>query len=339
MRVSTGVMAALIGAFVSTGYGLAAIPNSDDATGQNGGQSIARARGVRDGRQLIAARQGNVPQAPQSAADGKSWFRDAAPGVRDLNLPPDEDAAKGQLAGSPRRHESVDVKLQNASAIKSFVVYPQFTVLRPTAGVVIVIHENSGLTDWVRGVADQLAYHGFIAIAPDLLSGKGLNGGGTDSLTGQVEQVIGTLTVDDVVSRLNAVREYGLKIPTANGRVAALGFSWGGGMSLHYALNQPALNGAASFYGPIPANPAAYANRSQVPVLGLYAQTDATVNENIPLARIALGPSFSPNMYFDASHGFVRQQNGQNGANLKATAWAWGETIDFLRRVAGGGGA
>src|SRR6266571_180552 len=64
------------------------------------------------------------------------------------------------------------------SPVKTWVVYPE---RKDKAGVVIVIHEIYGLSDWIRGVADQLARDGFLAIAPDLLSGHGPGGGGTDS--------------------------------------------------------------------------------------------------------------------------------------------------------------
>jgi carboxymethylenebutenolidase len=87
------------------------------------------------------------------------------------------------------------------------------------------------MQDWVRGVADQLAKEGFIAIAPDLLSGKGPGGGGTDSLGDKVGETIRTLTPADVVARLDAVRSYALKVPSANGKVGSIGFCWGGGMS------------------------------------------------------------------------------------------------------------
>ena len=63
----------------------------------------------------------------------------------------------------------------------------------PKAGVVILVHEDSGLTEWVRATADQLAKDGFIAMAPDLLSGNGPNGGGTDSLGAQASEVARTL--------------------------------------------------------------------------------------------------------------------------------------------------
>src|SRR5207244_9523178 len=120
--------------------------------------------------------------------------------VRNANLPPDADAAKEQLAKSPRHQEWVDIKMTDGPALKSFVVYPQRSTKAP---VVIVIHEIFGMQDWVRGVADQLAKEGFIAVAPDLLSGKAANGGGTEGMNStEVGQAIRTLTTDIVMSQL-----------------------------------------------------------------------------------------------------------------------------------------
>lgn len=280
---------------------------------------------------------GLAPAAQQVPTDGKSWVGHAAKGVRDGNLPPDEDGAKEQLAKSTFKNEWVDIRTTNGPAIKSFVVHPEFTQLRRTAGVVIVVHDDLGLTDWVRAVADQLARHNFIAIAPDLLSGKGPNGGATDSLGAQLGQTIGALTLDEVVARLNAVREYGAKIPAGTGRVATMGFGWGGGMSFNYALRQPQLNGAVSFYGPISTDPAAYAN-PRVRILGLYGSADDAVIENIPIGEATLGNMFTPHVYFNASHGFVRLQKGQDGENLNAVILAWPEAISFLTGQTGGGG-
>ena len=196
-----------------------------------------------------------TPAAQQVPTDGKSWTGHAPKGVRDPNLPPDEDAAKEQLAKSTLKSEWVDVKMAGGQTIKTFIVHPVLTTLRPRGGVVIVVHDDLGLTDWVRGVADQLAKHNFIAVAPDLLSGKGPNGGGTDTLGSQVGQAIQALTLDEVTARLDAVREYAVKIPTGTGSVATAGFGWGGGMSFNYALRQPQLNGACRFTVPSPPIP------------------------------------------------------------------------------------
>ena len=255
----------------------------------------------------------------------------AAAGPRNENLPPDAEAAKPQLDKSPRHSEWVDVKMANGPSITTYVVYPERSTKAP---VVIVIHEIFGMAEWIRGVADQLAKEGFIAVAPDLLSGKGPKGGGTDSLGDKVGETIRTLTPADVVARLDAVRDYGLKLPSTNGKVASIGFCWGGGMSAQYAFNQPKLDAAVSYYGPLPTEPAAYA-KTKAPILGLYGGNDARVNANIPVAEAELkkaGAVYQPNVFDGAGHGFLRQQTGQDGANMRATEKAWPMTLAFLRK-------
>src|SRR6266403_4315149 len=99
----------------------------------------------------------------------------AAP--NNLELPADEEGAKARLNASPRHSEWVKVAAEGGP-VNTFVVYPE---RKDKAPVVVVIHEIFGLSDWIRGVADQLAAEGFIAVAPDLLSGHGPNGGGTEA--------------------------------------------------------------------------------------------------------------------------------------------------------------
>ena len=155
-----------------------------------------------------------------------------------------QDWAKARLEKSPRHGEWVDYK-SGDRPLKAFVVYPE---RKDKAPVVIVIQEIFGLTDWIRGVADQLAKEGFIAIAPDFMSGMGPNGGGSAELGEQGStQAIGKLTDDDKVRILNDVRAYAMTIPSANGKLATVGFCWGGGTSFLYALHQPELNAAVSW--------------------------------------------------------------------------------------------
>src|SRR5688572_25837116 len=150
-------------------------------------------------------------------------------------LPPSGDDAAKVLGASPRHGEYVDVTMGDAK-IKSWVVYPE---RKEKAPVVIVIHEIFGLTDWVRGVADALAAEGFITIAPDLLSGKGSGGGGTESFKGdEVRDAIRKLTTEEVTARLNAVRDYAIALPASSGKSATIGFCWGGAASFTYATNQ-----------------------------------------------------------------------------------------------------
>ena len=261
------------------------------------------------------------PTSPQAAA---------MPAARNPNLPPDNDAAKEQLAKSPRRNESVDVKMASGPAINSFVIYPE---RKDKAPVVIVVHDIGGMSDWARGIGDQLAKEGFIAIVPDLLSGKGPNGGGTASLGDQVGATIRTLTSDELKSKLDALMAYGKTLPSSNGKTGTIGFCWGGGTVFNYALNQPLVNATASYYGPMPTDPAAY-EKAKAPILGLYGGNDNRVNANIPTAEAELkkhAATYSPNIFAGAGHGFLRNQSGSDGANLKATEQAWPKTLEFLR--------
>lgn len=255
----------------------------------------------------------------------------ATAAARDENLPPSEEQAKAALEKSPRHGEYVDIKMPSGAPIRTWVSYPE---RKDKAGVVIVIHEIYGLSDWLRGVADQLARDGFIAVVPDLISGLGPNGGGTDSVASRddVVKLVRGLTPEIATARLNAVHDYATKIPSANGKTATLGFCWGGARSFSYAATQPELDAAVVYYGVSPE--AAEIARVKAPVLGLYGGDDERVNATIAPAQAEIkkvGKSYEPNIYEGAGHGFLRAQEGREGANLKATRQAWPRTLAFLR--------
>jgi carboxymethylenebutenolidase len=140
-------------------------------------------------------------------------------------MPPSEDTAKDALNHSPRHGEFRTVTVAE-TPVRVWIVYPERSDKAP---VVLVIHEIFGLTDWIRAVADQFAAAGFIAVAPDLVSGKGLNGGGTDAVASRddVVKIVSGLAHDEVMTRLNAVRAYALALPAASGMCAAVGFCCG----------------------------------------------------------------------------------------------------------------
>jgi carboxymethylenebutenolidase len=272
--------------------------------------------------QKPAAPQGNPPAQAASPA----------PAPRDANLPPSEEQAKAALEKSPRHGEWVDVKTSGGTPTRTWVVYPE---RKDKAGVVIVIQEIFGLTDWIRGVADQLAKEGFIAVAPDMISGLGPNGGGTESVASRddVVKLVRGITPEDANARLNAVHDWAVKLPASNGKSATIGFCWGGARSFAYAAAQPALDAAVVYYGTSPE--AADLAKIKAPVLGLYGGDDARVNATIEPAQAEmkkLGKKiYEPNIYEGAGHGFLRQQDGREGANLKATQQAWPRTVAFLR--------
>src|SRR6266567_580521 len=165
-----------------------------------------------------------------------------------------QDWAKDRLAKSPRHREWVKVKNGNRE-VNSFVVYPE-TNKKATA--VVVIHEIFGMSDWVQELSDELAEAGYIAIAPDLLSGMGPNGSGTSDVATKGSNAIGAaireLKPEQLAADLNAVADYVSKLPAANGKVAVAGFCWGGSQTFAFATNRPSLKGAFVFYGSAPAN-------------------------------------------------------------------------------------
>lgn len=229
-----------------------------------------------------------------------------------------QDRAKARLEKSSRHGEWVDVKSGDRT-IKTFVVYPE---RKDKAPVVLVIHEIFGLTDWVRGVCDQLAEAGVIAIAPDLLSGQ------TYSDIDGARKAISALPKEQVKADLNAVSEYALtKIPAANGTLAVCGFCWGGGWAFGYAGVNPKLKAAYSFYGTAVDN-AGDAAKIACPVYGFYGENDARVDATIPKGEElmkAAGKKYDPIIYKGAGHGFMREGEmpDANEANKRARDDAW----------------
>jgi carboxymethylenebutenolidase len=229
-----------------------------------------------------------------------------------------QDWAKQKLAKSPRHKEWVKVK-NGTREVNSFIVYPESN---KKATAVIVIHEIFGMSDWVQQMTDEIAEAGYIAIAPDLLSGMAPNGGGTAELaaTGNtaVGQAIRALPNDQIAGDLNAVADYVAKLPAANGKVAAGGFCWGGSTTFLFATRRPTLKAAFVFYGSAPGGNAqgepyapdkAALGKIGAPVYGFYAENDMRVNATIPATTDAmkeLKKIYDPVKYAGAGHGFMR---------------------------------
>jgi carboxymethylenebutenolidase len=244
-----------------------------------------------------------------------------------------QDWAKQSLEKSPRHQEWVTVKYDDR-AVQAFVVYPE--VSQKTAAVV-VIHEIFGLSDWVRSVADQLAAAGYIAIAPDLLSGFGPKGGGTSDFSGtdDARKAVSNLDPNRVSADLNAVTDYVKKLPAVNGKIAVAGFCWGGGQSFRFATNRHDLRAAFVFYGSPPDD----VTEITAPVYGFYAGNDSRIDSTIPATVDAMKVAhkeYQPLTYEGAGHGFMRagedptKDPADNGANTEARANAWKRWLSLL---------
>ncbi len=248
--------------------------------------------------------------------------------AQDATLPPSGDAAKEALENSPRHGEFAFIPLPNSDVkLRTWISYPERSDKAP---VIVVIHEIFGMSDWIRSVADALAANGYIAVAPDLISGM-------EGAEENPRETIGRLEPPEAVARLNAALDYGLNLPAANGKCAAIGFCWGGTTNFRYATAQPKLDAAVVYYGTSP--DAASLAKLSVPVLGLYGEMDERVVSTIAPAEEELkrlGKPYEKAIYAGAGHGFLRQQDGRDGANLKASQDAWPRTLAFLKDHTGG---
>ncbi|MFQ5628421.1 MAG: dienelactone hydrolase family protein [bacterium] len=235
-----------------------------------------------------------------------------------------QDWALKRLNESPRHHEWVQIR-SGDRVVHCFLVFPE---VKEKVPVVLVIHENRGLNDWVRSLADQLAEAGYIAIAPDLLSGMGPDGGKTSDFPDRnaARDAIYKLTQEQVTADLHAVADSAAKLPAGNGKVTVAGFCWGGRQSFRFAANRADLAAAFVFYGTGP-DEAAIAKINS-PVYGFYGGNDNRVNATVPKSAEQMknaGKQFEPVIYDGAGHGFMRAGEAPNASdgNKKARDEAW----------------
>jgi len=244
-----------------------------------------------------------------------------------------QDWAKAKLDASPRHREYVTLKHGDRS-LQAFVVYPEVSGKAP---VVVLIHEIFGLSDWAKEMADELAAAGYIVVAPDLLSGTGPNGGGTDSYSGMdaITKAVSGLNPDQVNADLDAAADYGKKLPSSNGVFVTAGFCWGGGKSFAFATHRKDLAAAFVFYGPPPSEFSAIS----APVYGFYGGNDARIDSTIPATTAAMkaaGKKYDPVTYEGAGHGFMRAGEdpaNNNPANKTARDQAFERMTSLLKAL------
>jgi carboxymethylenebutenolidase len=231
--------------------------------------------------------------------------------------------ARERIEKSPRHREWVSIK-HGDRTVETLVVYPESKEKRPA---VIVIHEIFGLSDWAQELADEVAAAGYIAVAPDLLSGMAPGGGRTKDFTGDsATEAVSKLNPDQVTADLNAAADYALKIPAANGRLFVAGFCWGGAQTFRFATNRADLSAAFVFYGAPPEKDAMA--HITAPIYGFYAGNDARIGATIPdtiAAMKAAGKTYDPVTYDNAAHGFMRSGEAPDATepNAKAREAEW----------------
>lgn len=291
--------------------------------------------------EYLNGRTGNSPSAVSAAAHADHLAMQPAQAaspppisslaIKDPRLPAGPYTARATLQNTKLKNEWVDIPLEGSNVkLHTFVVYPART---DPAGVVVVMPHGTGLDHWHYALAVQVAEDGFIAVAPDIWSGIGPNGGNTDSFEfpdDAMRAAAGKITPDVMMKRYRAARAWAIKLPQANGKSGSIGFCAGGSASFRLAALEPEHNASVVFYGGPPSEQEMANIRA--PVLGLYGENDVRVVSTVEPTRQAmarLGKQYEARIYPKATHSFVMQQ--QIGSNPAAIADAWPRAIAFLR--------
>lgn len=301
--------------------------------------------------------------AQMSAAEMRAPVISLSTSQGAVGLPPSANTAAARLAASPRHAEWVEIALQPGSkdSIMAWIVYPKSGAKAP---VVVVVHEIFGLSTWVRGVADQVAADGFIAIAPDFLS-RVRGGPSTVELSGDsARKLIGGVSTTEQAGIIDAAANYAMTRPAAQNRYAVIGYCWGGTATWSHAINGGVMgfSGGVAFYGTpytsggqraTASTPAVSATviadsvaKISKPMMLLSGSKDARISALMPAidsTMKAMHKSYSYMNYPGAIHGFLRAQDdprtprdeAEESANLAATRDAWPKTVAFLRKNLG----
>ena len=197
----------------------------------------------------------------------------------------------------------------------------------PTRGLpaVLVIHENRGLNPHIEDIARRLAVDNFIAFAPDALYPLGGYPGDED----KARDMFGRLDQAKTREDLLAAARYLKGVPGGNGKIGAVGFCWGGGMTNFLATRLPDLDAAVPFYGPAPATDSVAAIHA--PLLLVFAENDDFVNKTWPSYEAALkaaGKRYEMHRYPGTQHGFNNDTTPRFDA--RAAGQAWQRTIAFF---------
>jgi carboxymethylenebutenolidase len=268
-------------------------------------------------------------------------------------LPPSNATAAARLAASPRHGEWVKLAWEPGSrdSLMAWIVYP--TTSNARTPVVVVVQEIFGLTSWIRGVADQVAADGFIAIAPDFFS-KARGGPSTFEMPpDSARRYNQSVTYAERNNAIIAAAKYAMSQPSAAPRYAVIGYCWGGSTVFAHAVNggTTGYSGGVAFYGGFPFSNAGVPVADSVakikaPVMLLNGSKDARIASAMPAIDSmmkAKGKTYSAMNYEGATHGFLREQADpkaqrnevEEQANVAASKDGWPRTLDFLRKNLG----
>lgn len=199
---------------------------------------------------------------------------------------------------------------------------------KPPLGAVLVIHENRGLNPYVKDVARRVGLAGYIALAPDALSPLGGYPGNDDDGRAMQRQRDRGEMLEDFIAGAEVLRQH----PMGSGKVACVGFCFGGSIANLLAVRLPWLAGAVPFYGGWPT--AQEAAQVEVPLMIQLAGLDKRINGGWPAYEAALlanNKGYSAHMYKAVNHGFHNNTTPRYDADAASLAWA--RTLEFFGQV------
>jgi carboxymethylenebutenolidase len=213
-------------------------------------------------------------------------------------------------------------------SITAYVAKPKGSATYP---VVMVCHENRGLTDHIKDVTRRVAKAGYVGVAADLLSRQG----GTDAVGANAPGVLGTLAPQQFVDDFRAALTWAQsQAYSRQGKAGMVGFCFGGGVVWRCATQIADLGAAVPFYGANP--PLEDAPKIQAAVLAIYGELDTRIDAGIPAIEAAMKQSnktFEKIVYPKANHAF----HNDTGANYnpEAAKDAWAKTLAWFGKYLG----
>ncbi|OGO33258.1 MAG: hypothetical protein A2Z16_17610 [Chloroflexi bacterium RBG_16_54_18] len=214
----------------------------------------------------------------------------------------------------------------NGTMLKGYLAKPSQSGTFP---VILVCHENRGLTEHIQDVTRRLAKAGYAALAVDLLSRQG----GSASLgSDQVPGALGNIEPAQFASDFQSGYRYMLAQPYVQPeRVGMVGFCFGGGVTWLVATAMPELKAAVPFYGPPP--PIEDVPKINAAVLAIYGALDERINSTIPAIEEAMKANhkiYEKVIYPDADHAFHNDTSSRY--NPQAAQDAWRRTLEWFGR-------
>jgi len=253
-----------------------------------------------------------------------------ADAVADVDMQESEipDAILGK--GAPPRGGDLAYFEADASTL-GYIVAPEGEGPFPA---VLLIHEWNGLVDRVRQVADAFADEGYVAMAADMYSGRI----GTSREENMALMQEAQSDPDLVIANLDAAAAYLRSRQDVTGKVAAMGWCFGGGVALSFALGGESHDGTAIFYGRLIEDPDVLASIDH-PVYGTFAELDGgippdQVNRFAEALRTA-GVENDIHIYDDVNHGFWLWVDRDPETASAPAADAWSRLKAYLARVLG----